>query len=822
MTLQKKLIAIGAGVSLAVLTVLVAVGWQQGGNFGKIAQRESEKLAIADRDHIAGGLTALVKAQDDLLSKKVESQNRVFWHVMKQSGEISFGGSETWQAINQFTKKVHPVTVPRMFVGGQWLQHNFEFSQPTPIVDKVTSLTDGPCTFFQRINEQGDMLRVSTTVKAKDGKRGVSTFIPAINPNGKPNPVVTAMLNKKDWSGSAYIVDAWYQTYYQPFIDANGKVIGMSFNGVKQESVPSLRQAIQAAKIGNDGYVMVVGGTGDKQGQVLVSPSDKRDGEKIYEEKDAAGKQYIKDIVDQAIKLSPGEIGTATYRIEKDGAVENVTAHFAYYKPWDWIIVANGFEKDFLASSKMIGGARSQMIASLIGAGLLMAVLAGFTFWWQSKRIVGPISQMVKAADSIADGDLAVEIDCNSRDEVGRLAVAFRRMQNSLSELSTAARQVADGDLTAKFSPRGPQDALGNAFADMLGSLRALVGQVVDKARQTASTSGRLSIASGQVAESATEVERSMQEVTNGARDSATASESIAKGNNQLAVTASDAARSMGQLETGISSVQEGSLRQEEATQKAATVAATGGQAVESAIQSMDRIEQKVILSSTAVKDLGSRQEQIGSIVVAIGEIAEQTNLLALNAAIESARAGEMGRGFAVVADEVRKLAERSSVATQEIRDLIEMVRQGVKQAMEAMDQSLSEVSEGARHGASARGALNEIVLSVDEVSTLAKSNGEAVKQVVSTAQQVVEAIRVVAAASEETASGAEELGATSEEMSASAEQVNHSIEEQVRTIQTVNEMAGDLTAQSEDLNRMVARFRLESDSNGHDQRLAA
>jgi len=70
----------------------------------------------------------------------------------------------------------------------------------------------------------------------------------------------------------------------------------------------------------------------------------------------------------------------------------------------------------------------------------------------------------------------------------------------------------------------------------------------------------------------------------------------------------------------------------------------------------------------------------------------DQTNLLALNAAIEAARAGERGTGFAVVADEVRKLAERTTVATKQIAEMIQSIQSGTKSAV---------VANGTRHEAS-------------------------------------------------------------------------------------------------------------------------
>lgn len=85
-------------------------------------------------------------------------------------------------------------------------------------------------------------------------------------------------------------------------------------------------------------------------------------------------------------------------------------------------------------------------------------------------------------------------------------------------------------------------------------------------------------------------------------------------------------------------------------------------------------VEKNGDLVKKAVDAMGaieSSSHQIQKIVGVIDEISFQTNLLALNAGVEAARAGESGRGFAVVASEVRSLAQRSSVAAQDIKELI-------------------------------------------------------------------------------------------------------------------------------------------------------
>jgi hypothetical protein len=237
---------------LGVVSVLITAGtlvtlavWQSG-QYNRLAQCEVDGLIEADLDHIAQGIYNLVRAEDEAVQEQVDDTLNVARRVLADAGGVGLSPEPVvWTGINQFTEEAVSVRLPKLLIGGRWLGPNTAPDVETPVVDEVTRLVGGTATVFQRMNDRGDMLRVATTVTNKDGRRAIGTYIPAVNPDNTPNPVIAAILRGQMYHGRAFVVDAWNITAYRPIADAAGKPVGMVYVGVRQEHAESANQGGQ-------------------------------------------------------------------------------------------------------------------------------------------------------------------------------------------------------------------------------------------------------------------------------------------------------------------------------------------------------------------------------------------------------------------------------------------------------------------------------------------------------------------------------------------------------------------------------------------------
>jgi len=328
-------------------------------------------------------------------------------------------------------------------------------------------------------------------------------------------------------------------------------------------------------------------------------------------------------------------------------------------------------------------------------------------------------------------------------------------ISSGVRRIARHLNQVADGDLGVLIEIKS-NDELGMLSQDinrMVEKLRILISSVKIASDSVVS-------ASGQFYATSRNLTIGVEVVAGQAVLVATAAEEMAATSRSISVNCTTAAKSV-KVTEDFAQTAEGVVRQ--------------------TVTMMDSIAALVQDSAVTVKDLGTSSAQIGSIIATIEDIADQTNLLALNAAIEAARAGEQGRGFAVVADEVRRLADRTGKATREIGMVIKAIQAKIGDAVNSMQEGVTQVTRG---------------------TTDAARSGEALQEIVKHARLITSQVNQVAvAASEQTA--------TTDEISCNINQITTVAQSTVDEVKNSATAAGQLTSLTEDLHHQIQQFKL-------------
>lgn len=337
-----------------------------------------------------------------------------------------------------------------------------------------------------------------------------------------------------------------------------------------------------------------------------------------------------------------------------------------------------------------------------------------------AKAFAEPISKVSAASEKLASGDLNIEIDSDTTDEIGDMTRAFKSatamLKTYIAEINRCLGAVADGnlDVSSEVQFQGDFVAIQEAMNRIIAELNSTMQQITDAAEQVA-------LGSGQMAQSA-------QSLAEGAADQAGSVEEL------TATIESVASMVEGSAENALASYEDAKKYEAQA---------------EASNQEMQQL-------TVAMERISETSKQIENIIAEIEDIASQTNLLSLNASIEAARAGEAGRGFAVVADQIGKLAADSANSAVNTRELI--------------GNSLLEIEKGNDITVRTSESIHSVIEGIKMLAQSSKENSDMSNQQAESMRQIEQGIEQISGVVQNNSAAAEETSAASEELSAQSE----------------------------------------------------
>jgi methyl-accepting chemotaxis protein len=479
-TLRSQLLLPGVGAVVVTAGLLSALSALQVGDLSRDTAADVRTLSEQSLHDAGNQVQTTVATQAAAVQNWLDTDLRVTTDRLGQFGPAALDPAETatWTATNQTTKDSTSLTLPRLEFGGTWLGQQGDPAAVVPAIDESARLTGAAVTVFQKMNDDGDMLRVATTVVGAAGSRAIGTYIPATAADGTPNAVVQALLAGETYHGTAVVVDQPYVTVYEP-LTVGDEVVGAVFVGLPQADVTAdLRTALADSTVGSTGYYAVFSDSATAAGTAVVAPPGAADGDALLTATDSDDRPYVQDLITAAGELPAGGFGTTHVTLESG----SYTVGYSRYAAYNWVITSWLPDADTTAVTDRVEAGGRSLVRNTVVLGVGVALLMAGVIALMARTLVRRIGKLTDVLRRVATRDLSARVlaegETHADDELGTMGEALDEataaVRDAVTAMSAGAARVSEA--------AGALDGAGNRLAGAAESTAAEIGQVTGDA----------------------------------------------------------------------------------------------------------------------------------------------------------------------------------------------------------------------------------------------------------------------------------------------------------------------------------------------------
>lgn len=279
---------------------------------------------------------------------------------------------------------------------------------------------------------------------------------------------------------------------------------------------------------------------------------------------------------------------------------------------------------------------------------------------FSTRTIRKSLEEVGKAADALAEGRVNIELTKHSNDEFGALIDDIQKIVDHIHENARVAQELSEGNLAIEVQPKSEEDVLGNSLRRLVLQNKETMGNIKESAYQVTAGASQVASASEALAQGSTEQASAIEEITASIAD-------VAEKTKQNATQANEAANLIAQT---VEEVQEGDAQMKEMV-AAMDAINKSSESISKIIKVIDDIafQTNILALNAAVEAARAGEAGKGFAVVA-----EEVRNLAAKSSAAASETAEM------IEDSIQKV-EAGSMHADETAKALEAISKAVTQS---------------------------------------------------------------------------------------------------------------------------------------------